>query len=234
MTCNEEKVRTIIRTAATAASLAAGGMAPFPGADNTVLTPIQGAMVYAIGQCCGKTLKQDEVLAVLSAASVRLAGRVASQATIGRMPLIGDMFNVGTAAVTTQSIGWAAYEILCSEDEEDVPGVETTGEQTTVRANRIDIEDFKEFARTLEGKVLQTRERKNKFTIQVVEDGLMLQPKTAAPPRRISDGELDLFFDTFAERKNSLASKDYRDVGLYANYLLALLAKYFGKAGGTS
>jgi uncharacterized protein (DUF697 family) len=225
--CDEDKVRPIIRTAATAASVAAGGMAPFPGADNTILTPIQAAMIIAIGQCCGKSLGQADALAMLGAISMRVAGRVTSQVLVGRLPFVGNAINVGSAAVVTQSIGWAAYKILCSEGGQ--PGYLEHDSRADVQVPGMPVEDFKAFAQTLEGKILQTRERKNKFTLEVVEDGVVIHPKTTAPARRITDGELEIFLATFAERNDSLEDRDYRDVGLYVTYLLAILGKYHGR-----
>jgi len=56
MSNNNDKIHTIIHGAAAAAAAAATGLAQIPGSDNAVITPIQVAMIIAIGEVHGQQL----------------------------------------------------------------------------------------------------------------------------------------------------------------------------------
>lgn len=196
------------------------------------MSPIQGAMIAAIGKCCGRSLNKNDILAIFKAASMRVAGRVASQVLVWQVPVVGNVINVGTAAVVTESIGWSAYKLLCEEDEDEFFDEEQGEVVTTTRKKspgHIDIYEFKSFVQTIEGKILQTRKQRSKFSVQVTDDGIIIKPKTAAPVRTIENDEIGQFLDAFAVRRKSLESRDYKDMGIYTPYILALLGKYTGK-----
>lgn len=107
-----KKVHRIIHGAATAAAAAASGMAQIPGSDNLVITPIQIAMIVAIGEVHGQQLSKGAALSTLSAASAGVTGRAISQFLVGWIPGYGNAVNATTAFAITESIGWAADTIL--------------------------------------------------------------------------------------------------------------------------
>lgn len=232
MTCDVKKVHLIIHASTVAATAASSTLVTLPGADNAVMSPIQGAMIAAIGKCCGRSMNKEDILAVFKAASMRVAGRVASQVLVWQVPIVGNVINVGTAAVVTESIGWAAYKLLCNEDEDEFINDELGDVAPTTRKKspgHIDIHEFKSFVQTVEGKMLQTRKQRSKFSVQVTDDGILIKPRTAAPTRTIENEEIGKFLDAFAVRRKSLDSRDYKDMGIYSPYILALLGKYTGK-----
>ncbi|NJL41878.1 MAG: hypothetical protein HC899_38330 [Leptolyngbyaceae cyanobacterium SM1_4_3] len=106
----------IIHGAATAAGAVGAGMAQIPGSDNAVITPIQVAMIMAIGQYHNKNIEDAAALSILSSVSAGVVGRTASQIIVGWIPGIGNTINAITAASITEAIGWAANKLLSSED----------------------------------------------------------------------------------------------------------------------
>lgn len=104
------KIHGIIHSSVTAASAAGAGMAQIPGSDNTVITPIQIAMIQAIGTVHGVELSEKVALSALSAASAGVIGRTIFQFLIGWWPLWGNAINATTAFSFTESIGWAVNE----------------------------------------------------------------------------------------------------------------------------
>lgn len=215
----------IIHSTAAASGVVAGGLVVLPGSDNVIITPIMVGMVAAIGKCCGKDLEKADILSILKSASLRVAGRVTSQVLTWQMPLVGPAMNIGSAAVATDSLGWAVYDILCEESEQSENG---GGVGDKEPYNLIPIEDFKSFVVSLDDKELQTRERRNKFLVDVLEEGFYIEPKTNAPKKTISNDIIEQFLDMYAMRK-SLKVQDYREIGVQATYLLAILGKYLGK-----
>ena len=111
------KIHTIIHGAATAAASVGAGLAQLPGADNLVITPIQIAMIIAIGEVHGQSLSKAAAISALSAASAGIVGRTVSQLLVGWIPIIGNGINASTAFGITEAIGWAANKILAKEEE---------------------------------------------------------------------------------------------------------------------
>jgi len=109
-------VSYIIHGSATAAAAAGAGMAQIPGSDNAVITPIQVAMIMAIGQYHNKNIEDAAALSILSSVSAGVVGRTASQIIVGWIPGVGNTINAITAASITEAIGWAANKLLSSED----------------------------------------------------------------------------------------------------------------------
>lgn len=110
-----EKIHTIIHGAATAAAAAGAGLAQIPGSDNAVITPIQIAMIIAIGEVHGQQLSKSAALSTLSAASAGVAGRTLSQFLVGWIPGYGNAINATTAFAITEAIGWAADKIFSEQ-----------------------------------------------------------------------------------------------------------------------
>ena len=106
------QVRTIIHTSATAAASVGAGLAQIPGSDNAVIMPIQIAMIISIAEINGRELSGTAAASTLAAASAGFVGRSASQTLIGWFPGIGNAINAATAFAITESIGWAANEVL--------------------------------------------------------------------------------------------------------------------------
>jgi len=115
MSNKNTKIHTIIHGAATAAAAAASGMAQLPGADNLVISPIQIAMIMAIGQVHGRQLSKAAALSTLAGASAGITGRTLSQILVGWIPLYGNIINASTAFAITEAIGWGADTILEEE-----------------------------------------------------------------------------------------------------------------------
>lgn len=107
-----DKIHTIIHSAAASAAAAAAGLAQIPGSDNAVITPIQIAMIIAIGEVHNQQLSKSAALSTLSAASAGVAGRTLSQFLVGWIPGYGNAINATTAFAITEAIGWAADQIL--------------------------------------------------------------------------------------------------------------------------
>ncbi len=110
-----EKVHTIIHGAAASAAAVGTGLAQIPGSDNVVITPIQVAMIIAIGEVHGQQLSKAAALSTLSAASAGVAGRTLSQFLVGWIPGYGNAINATTAFAITEAIGWAADKILSEQ-----------------------------------------------------------------------------------------------------------------------
>lgn len=114
-----QKIHTIIHGASGAAAAAGAGLAQIPGSDNAVITPIQVAMIIAIGEVHGQQLSKAVALSTLSAASAGIAGRTLSQFLVGWIPLYGNGVNATTAFAITEAIGWAADKILSEQQATD-------------------------------------------------------------------------------------------------------------------
>lgn len=109
------KAHIIIHGAATAAAAVGGGLAQIPASGTLAITPIQISMIIALGSLHGKTLGKSSALGVLAAAYGPYVGRTVSQLLIGWIPGVGNAINAATAFVVTESIGWAAHNILSND-----------------------------------------------------------------------------------------------------------------------
>jgi len=109
------KAHIIIHGAATAAAAVGGGLAQIPASGSLVITPIQISMIIALGSLHGKALNKSSALAVLAVAYGPVVGRTVSQLLIGWIPGVGNAINAATAFVVTESIGWAAHNILSND-----------------------------------------------------------------------------------------------------------------------
>ncbi len=109
------KAKIIIHGAAVAAAVVGGGLAQIPASGSIVITPIQISMIIALGSLHEKTLDKSSALGILAAAYGPYVGRTVSQLLIGWIPSVGNAINAATAFVITESIGWAAHNILSSD-----------------------------------------------------------------------------------------------------------------------
>ncbi len=103
------KAHAIIHGAAASAAAAGAGLAQIPGSDNAVITPIQIAMIIALGRLHGADVGEQAAMTMLSTASAGIIGRTASQFIFGWIPGAGNAINAATAAGITEIIGWGAY-----------------------------------------------------------------------------------------------------------------------------
>ena len=81
-----------------------------------VLTPIQIAMIVAIGEVHGHQLSNAAALSTLSAVSAGVAERTLSQFLVGWIPGYGNAINATTAFAITEAIGWAADKVLSEQE----------------------------------------------------------------------------------------------------------------------
>lgn len=109
------KAHVVIHGAALAAAAVGGGLAQISVSATLVISPIQISMIIALGSLHGKTLDKSTALGVLAAAYGPYVGRTVSQLLIGWIPGVGNAINAATAFVVTESIGWAAHEILSKD-----------------------------------------------------------------------------------------------------------------------
>jgi len=107
-----DQIHIIIHSAAVSAAAAGAGLAQVPGSDNAIITPIQVAMIMAIGTVHGKNLDKAAAISILSTASAGIIGRTIVQGLVGWLPIAGNIINASTAAVITEAIGWAADGII--------------------------------------------------------------------------------------------------------------------------
>ncbi|MBO4320532.1 MAG: hypothetical protein J5857_08690 [Treponema sp.] len=96
----------IIHTSSAAAAAAASGLAQIPLSDNAVITPIQLAMVVALGRVFGISLDHSAAEAAVASAGAATIGRAFSQVVIGWVPGLGNAVNASTAAGLTEIMGW--------------------------------------------------------------------------------------------------------------------------------
>ena len=87
---------------------AGGGLAQVPGSDAAVITPIQVAMIVAIGAEHGTPIGKSAAAELVLPFSAAVVGRGLSQCLLGWVPGLGNAVNAITAAALTEAIGWAA------------------------------------------------------------------------------------------------------------------------------
>ena len=108
MATRAEKIHGLIHTAAAACAAVGGGLAQAPGSDTAVITPIQVAMVVAVGREHGVPTSGAAAAKLILPFSAAAAGRGISQWLVGWWPGVGNAINAATAAALTEAIGWAA------------------------------------------------------------------------------------------------------------------------------
>ncbi|HTQ70661.1 MAG TPA: hypothetical protein VMH92_04105 [Acidocella sp.] len=108
MATKTKKIHALIHTAAAASAAAGGGLAQVPGSDAAVITPIQAAMIVAIGAEHGTPIGKSAAAELILRFSAAVAGRGLSQCLLGWVPGLGNAVNAATAAALTEAIGWTA------------------------------------------------------------------------------------------------------------------------------
>ena len=81
-----------------------------------IITPIQIAMIIAIGEVHNQELSKSMAVSTLSAVSASVVGRTASQFLVGWIPGWGNAINASTAFAITEAVGWAADKILLEQN----------------------------------------------------------------------------------------------------------------------
>ena len=111
MTENQQVAcHTIIHGAATSAAAIGGGMAQLPMADNLAITPLQIAMIIALGKVFDVEVTEGVAKGVVLSLGAAAVGRGLSQILVGWIPGFGNAINATTAATLTEAIGWAAVK----------------------------------------------------------------------------------------------------------------------------
>ncbi len=110
MATKTQKIHMLIHTAALAAAAVGGGLAQAPGSDTVVITPLQVAMIVALGAEHGAPISKAAAAELILPFSAAALGRGVSQLLLCLMPGLGSALNAVTAAALTEAIGWAAVE----------------------------------------------------------------------------------------------------------------------------
>lgn len=116
----KKKCNAIIHGATVATAGVGAGIAQIPLADNAVITPIQIAMIVALGKVFDVELSKSAATAILSGMSASFVGRGVSQALIGWIPGIGNAINAATAAGVTEAVGWIVAENFSKNAYDDI------------------------------------------------------------------------------------------------------------------
>jgi uncharacterized protein (DUF697 family) len=112
-----QKVHGAIHTASAASAAVGAGLAQVPGADMPVIASLQTAMIVAIAEVHGVTIKQTAAADLLLTFSASVGGRALSQLLVGWVPGLGNAINASTAAAITEAIGWAAHAFFSKTDD---------------------------------------------------------------------------------------------------------------------
>lgn len=104
------KCNAIIHGASASAAGIGAGLAQLPLADSALITPIQVAMIIALGKVFDQEISKAAATAILGGASAALAGRGLSQLLVGWIPFVGNAINTATAAGVTEAVGWIAVD----------------------------------------------------------------------------------------------------------------------------
>jgi hypothetical protein len=94
------------------------------------------------------------------------------------------------------------------------------------------LEEFLDFARTLDGQTLWTQAQEHEFTVTVEEQALVIMPQTGQS-RRVGTKELRRVLDHFADSRFDYSPGRYHDLSRNASYLLAILELFHAGAGAT-
>jgi uncharacterized protein (DUF697 family) len=113
-----QKVHGAIHTASAASAAVGAGLAQVPGSDMPVIVSLQTAMIIAIAEVHGVTIKKTAAADLLLTFSASVGGRALSQLLVGWIPGLGNAINASTAAAITEAIGWAAHAFFSKADDE--------------------------------------------------------------------------------------------------------------------
>ncbi|MDD3141620.1 MAG: GTP-binding protein [Lachnospiraceae bacterium] len=122
LTDEQKKQCNIVIHGASAAAGAAGtGLAQIPLADNTIITPIQIAMIIKLGTIFGHKVTKGAASGIISSVAAAFVGRNVSQILVGWIPGVGNAVNTVTGAGITEAIGWLAVKVFSSTQLEANP-----------------------------------------------------------------------------------------------------------------
>ncbi len=110
MATKNEKIHALIHTAALATAAIGAGLAQAPGSDTAIITPIQVAMIVALGAEHGTPVSKVAAAELILPFCAAAMGRGATQFLLSWVPGLGNFFNGATAAALTETIGWTAVE----------------------------------------------------------------------------------------------------------------------------
>lgn len=116
-----DKSKTIIHVASGAAG--GVGLIPIPFSDALAIAPIQAGMIYkmndAFGMDLDKSVGASLVAGLLSVTAVAQVGRTLVNGFLKFIPVVGSVAGGATAAIITESIGFAYLKVLekCFNDE---------------------------------------------------------------------------------------------------------------------
>ncbi len=108
-----EAARTIHAAAAMAGAV--GFLAPLPGSDAVLISPIQAALVLKLAAVYGRRPGGEALKAAGYAALGQLGGKGAARVLTALLPGAGSLVRGGVAAGVTEAIGWAVVENLEGE-----------------------------------------------------------------------------------------------------------------------
>lgn len=90
---------------------------------------------------------------------------------------------------------------------------------------KVDADDLIAFAKTLEGKTLETLTRKSEFTVLVTDVGMDYTPLSTGKTRHQYYKVIKKICDRFSET-GSFSGQDYKSFTRNASYVLALISRY--------
>ncbi|EMH35267.1 YcjF family protein [Helicobacter pylori] len=124
-----EECKTIIHVASGATGVA--GLIPIPFSNALAIAPIQAGMIYkmndAFGMDLDKSVGASLVAGLLGVTAVAQVGRTLVNGFLKFIPVVGSVAGGATAAVITESIGFAYLKVLeyyynDETGEVDLPG----------------------------------------------------------------------------------------------------------------
>lgn len=90
---------------------------------------------------------------------------------------------------------------------------------------KIDLENFRSFANTLDGQSFVTLHRKAPFNVHLLPLGLQYTPVSSGKPRIQEWKYIDQVISRFGET-GSFHPRDYHDITMNASYVLTVIKKY--------
>lgn len=132
-----QKVHGAIHTASAASAAVGAGLAQVPGSDMPVIASLQTAMIIAIAEVHGVTIKKTAAADLLLTFSASVGGRALSQMLVGWVPGLGNAINASTAAAITEAIGWAAHAFFSKADDEVGTSTNTYSTEQLERQERL-------------------------------------------------------------------------------------------------
>ena len=155
------KCNAIIHGAAAAAGGIGTGLAQIPLSDSALITPIQIAMIIAIGGVFKQKVTKSAAQAIISGAAAAFIGRAASQVLVGWIPVVGNAINTATAAGLTEAIGWMAVEGFSQNKYSDV--ISQTNEEEIINNSSADKDTVDNSDDTVESVAENLKRRANEF-----------------------------------------------------------------------